>query len=220
MPQATSEFFALDKRKTATQNVNPDSQETEIDEDKSNLPGLVFSQQNAVLNTTVGNLVHAIFEQMVSEGCENWNRQTLEERLSVYELWLQQQGLPEVDLPEAIRRVKQSILNGLQNSKLIWALNNQHPESATEYPLTSIEEGITANHIVDRTFVDDKGVRWIVDYKTSVSEDKNTEQFLKHQTEKYQPQLARYGDLFKQIENRPQKWVLYFSYLDIWHELN
>ncbi|GAB6070778.1 UvrD-helicase domain-containing protein [Thiomicrorhabdus hydrogeniphila] len=219
-PQMVSEFFALDKGKTSTQNTKAGSQETDLNEENSNLPGLVFSQQNALLNTTVGNLVHAIFEQMVDEGCERYNTQTLEERLPMYELWLQQQGLPEVDLPEAIRRVKQSVLNGLQNPKLIWALNNQHAESATEYPLTSIEEGITANHIVDRTFVDDKGVRWIVDYKTSVSEDENTEQFLKHQTEKYQPQLARYGDLFKQIENRPQKWVLYFSYLDIWHELN
>ncbi|MDX1353778.1 MAG: hypothetical protein R3254_12260, partial [Thiomicrorhabdus sp.] len=70
------------------------------------------------------------------------------------------------------------------------------------------------------TFIDEAGTRWIVDYKTSVSDEQKVEEFLQQQSEKYQPQLARYGALFDQLEKRPQKWVLYFSYLDIWHELN
>jgi ATP-dependent exoDNAse (exonuclease V) beta subunit len=181
---------------------------------------LVFNQQNALLNTTVGNLVHAVFEQMVAEDLENWNESTLKTRLPLYQQWLQQQGLPEKDMPEALRRVQQSIQNGLNNPKLCWALSPNFADSATEYPLTSLDNGQVANHIVDRTFIDESGVRWIVDYKTSVSDDKNIDKFLEYQTEKYQPQLARYGQLFEQIEQRPQKWVLYFSYLDIWHELN
>jgi len=181
---------------------------------------LVFNQQNALLNTTVGNLVHAIFEQMVAEGLENWNESTLKVRLPLYQQWLQQQGLPEKDMTEALRRVQQSVENGLNNPKLAWALSPDFSESATEYPLTSLENGEVANHIVDRTFVDEHGVRWIVDYKTSVCDDTNVTKFVEYQTEKYQPQLARYGQLFEQIEDRPQKWVLYFSYLDIWHELN
>lgn len=188
--------------------------------DYENQPGLVFNQQNAILNTSVGNLVHAIFEQMVVDGIAIWNENKLNERLALYESWLVQQGLPESELPEAIRRVKQSILNGLSNPKVGWALQDDFAESAVEYPLTSIEETGIANHIVDRTFVDHEGVRWIVDYKTSVSDDKDTAGFIAKQVEKYQPQLARYGQLFAQMENRPQKWVLYFSYLDIWYELN
>ncbi|BCN93889.1 ATP-dependent helicase [Thiomicrorhabdus immobilis] len=190
------------------------------DNGQSNPPGLVFSQQNALLNTTVGNLVHAIFEQIVLDGIETWDESKLQERWPIYELWLLQQGLPESELPEALSRVKQSIFNGLNNSTVRWALQNTLAHSAVEYPLTSIEEEGVANHIVDRTFVDDEGVRWIVDYKTSVSDDKDSRTFIQRQVEKYQPQLQRYGQLFEQIESRPQKWVLYFSYLDIWHELN
>ena len=231
-PSAKSEFDGLFTRQKAQQvkgktvdkstSSSNDVQQSvpQRIEDKTVLPGLVFSQKNAVLNTTVGNLVHAIFEQMVNEGLENWDTDTLNQRLPVYELWLLQEGLAQADLPEAIRRVKQSVMNGLQNPKLRWALHSQHKESATEYPLTSFEDGVIANHIVDRTFVDESGTRWIVDYKTSVSDSEDITAFLHHQTEKYQPQLSRYGDLFKQLENRPQKWVLYFSYLDIWHELD
>ena len=220
-PQLASDFAPLLNRTPNAQKTAIDSAEKAAEfEEKSNLPGLVFSQQNAILNTTVGNLVHAIFEQMVEEGTADWSVDTLQNRLEIYELWLLQQGLAEEDLPEAIRRVKQSVLNGLQNNKLIWALSHHHLESATEYALTSIEEGIIANHIVDRTFVDESGTRWIVDYKTSVNDNDNMDAFIQKQTEKYQPQLQRYGELFNQLENRPQKWVLYFSYLDIWHELN
>jgi len=192
--------------------------EQEMVDEKST--GLVFNQQNALLNTTVGNLVHAIFEQMVIDGLEQWNQAKLGEMLPSYELWLLQNGLPEKDLPEAMRRVKQSINHALNNSKVCWALQNTLPESATEYPLSSVEGDAVVNHIVDRTFVDNDGVRWIVDYKTSVNDDEKVDTFIAFQTEKYQSQLERYGQLFAQIEQRPQKWVLYFSYLDIWHELN
>jgi len=206
-------LFEVESAKTVTSLENETQQQTEHE-------SLVFSQQNALLNTTVGNLVHAVFEQMVSEGLSDWNLERLQNRLPIYQQWLAQQGLPESDMPEALRRVEQSIKNGLFNEKLRWALDAAHPESAVEYPLTSLENGQVANHIVDRTFIDQSGTRWIVDYKTSVSDEDNIDKFVQYQTDKYQPQLQRYGQLFDQIEQRPQKWVLYFSYLNIWHELN
>ena len=93
------------------------------------------------------------------------------------------------------------------------------PDSAVEYALTSINDNTISNHIIDRTLIDSDGIRWIIDYKTSqFSGDKQA--FIEHHAETYLPQLQRYGDLFKQIEQRPQKWVLYFSDADIWHELN
>lgn len=181
-----------------------------------------FNQKNALLNTTVGNLVHAIFEQMVNEGFEHWNAEQLQQRLPNYQQWLLQQGLPQQEMAEAMRRVEQSVKNGLANEKLRWALDKQLSQSATEYPLTSIEDGMVQNHIVDRTFVDNEGVRWIVDYKTSVFDGKPSEleQFVQYQSNKYQSQLERYGQLFNALEDRPQKWVLYFSYIDVWQELN
>ncbi len=181
---------------------------------------LLFSQKDALLNTSVGNLVHAIFEQMVNEGLANWNAETVQQRLPIYRQWLGQQGLPEEQMEEALRRVQQSLNNAIGNEQFRWAIADAFQESATEYPLTSIDEGQIANHIVDRTFVDEQGVRWIVDYKTSVYDDRNVSAFIDKQLEKYRPQLQRYGQLFEQLESRPQKWVLYFSYLDEWIEVN
>lgn len=186
----------------------------------------LFASRQALLNTSVGNLVHAVLEQMVNEGIDDWDAARLVQRLPFYQQWLGQQGLKERELDEALRRTKHSLANAIGNPQLRWALGSQFVESQTEQPLTALEEGgLVTNHIIDRTFVDNAGVRWIVDYKTSiypgkVDDKKALGEFIQQQVEYYQPQLERYGRLFAELENSPQKWVLYFSYIDQWVELN
>jgi ATP-dependent helicase/nuclease subunit A len=186
----------------------------------------LFASRQALLNTSVGNLVHAVLEQMVDEGIEAWDIPRLQKRLPFYKQWLAQQGLKESELDEAIRRTEHSLTNAIGHPQLRWALGNQFIESQTEQPLTSLEEGgQVSHHIIDRTLVDEDGNRWIIDYKTSLYEGKMDdkkalESFITYQVEHYQPQLERYGRLFAELEDRPQKWVLYFSYIDQWVELN
>ncbi|WP_019555724.1 UvrD-helicase domain-containing protein [Thiomicrorhabdus arctica] len=186
----------------------------------------LFASRQALLNTSVGNLVHAVLEQMVDEGIEVWDATRLTQRLPFYKQWLGQQGLKERELDEALHRTEHSLANAIGNPQLRWALGSSFVESQTEQPLTALEEGgLVSNHIIDRTFVDETGLRWIVDYKTSihqgkVDDKKGLERFIQQQVEHYQPQLERYGRLFAELEDRPQKWVLYFSYIDQWVELN
>ncbi|NPA72861.1 MAG: UvrD-helicase domain-containing protein [Gammaproteobacteria bacterium] len=182
----------------------------------------------ALLNTTVGNLVHEILEQLVDEGVESVSEASIQTRLPFYEHWLIQKGLPSESVPEAIRRLQVSLKNALNNPTLMWALSSQFKASETEQELTSSEADGTINyHIVDRTFIDEQGVRWIIDYKTSIYEGAlegaGLEAFIAQKVAEYRPQLARYGALFDELdapENRSQKWVLYFSYVDRWVELN
>jgi len=47
--------------------------------------------------------------------------------------------------------------------------------------------------VIDRTFTDESGRRWIVDYKTSSHEGGNLEAFLDLQRQRYAPQLAAYA---------------------------
>jgi ATP-dependent exoDNAse (exonuclease V) beta subunit len=62
-----------------------------------------------------------------------------------------------------------------------------------------------------------------VDYKTSwldaAASEADRNIFIEEQVAVYRPQLARYGDLFKAMEERPQKWILYFTALDAWVEV-
>ena len=57
--------------------------------------------------------------------------------------------------------------------------------------------------MIDRTFVDEAGVRWIIDYKTSDHEGGDLENFLEAEKERYQEQLERYARLMFQQDDRP-----------------
>lgn len=181
---------------------------------------LVYNQTDALLNTSVGNLVHAIFEQMVGDDMQNWRTADLALKMPLYQKCLSQQGLANEQMPQALERVQKSLKHAVNNLKFCWAMQDNFIESACELPLTSMDEQGVLNHIVDRTFVDEQGVRWIIDYKTSVCDSKNVKGFIEKQSQHYLPQLQRYGALFDKIEQCPQKWVLYFSYIDQWVELN
>jgi hypothetical protein len=72
--------------------------------------------------------------------------------------------------------------------------------------------------VIDRTFVDEGGVRWIIDYKTSQSPGEDLENFLEAEKERYREQLERYARLMALRDNRPIRLGLYFPLLGAWLE--
>jgi hypothetical protein len=74
------------------------------------------------------------------------------------------------------------------------------------------------NVSLDRTFVDDQGVRWIIDYKTSAHEGTGRDAFLDSERERYRAQLDRYARLMARIDARPVRLGLYFPLLNGWRE--
>jgi hypothetical protein len=202
-----------------------------------------MSEEDALMITSIGNLVHGVLEQWVETGFLQTEdvASKLQQQSGYFRYWLHQQGLTGDALDKALERVQTSLQHAAQNEKLRWALDKNLAESAVELALSSFDmhfaeedeasdgvvhlerHNVTQHHIVDRTFVDDAGVRWIVDYKTSYwHEGSGTSKaaFVSSKVEEYRPQLQRYGALFAQLEQRPQKYVLYFTYLDEWVELN
>jgi ATP-dependent exoDNAse (exonuclease V) beta subunit len=79
------------------------------------------------------------------------------------------------------------------------------------------KEGIV-NVIVDRTFVDADGTRWIVDYKTGTHEGADVEAFLDREQERYRGQLEQYAALLRVLDPRPIRLGLYFPLLNGWRE--
>ena len=78
-----------------------------------------------------------------------------------------------------------------------WLLGD-HPEAASELSLLELDDH-GRESIVDRTFVDQHGVRWIVDYKNSRPREGQTKAaFLHDERERYAPQLRSYGALLRE----------------------
>jgi len=115
--------------------------------------------------------------------------------------------------------VADSLLRTLADERGRWLLGGDHLAAKCEFPITGLADGELVNGRLDRTFVDRRGTRWIVDYKTSAHEGAGLEGFLDNECERYRPQLERYRQLFAGLEDRPIQAGLYFPLLQRWCEI-
>jgi ATP-dependent exoDNAse (exonuclease V) beta subunit len=116
----------------------------------------------------------------------------------------------------------QAIKNTLEDPRGRWLLNmdNSLRETDAELALSGVVDGKVVNCVIDRTFVDADGTRWIIDFKTSTHEGGNREGFLQSEELRYRHQLQRYATLMKSWKpEQPVKTALYFPLLSEWREL-
>ena len=78
--------------------------------------------------------------------------------------------------------------------------------------------GLKTGLVIDRTFVDTDGVRWIVDFKTSDHRGGGIDTFLDREQARYREQLERYGYVMARLDPRPQRLALYFPLAGGWRE--
>lgn len=129
-------------------------------------------------------------------------------------LKLRQLGLSDLS---AIETVKLALENCRTDPRGQWILQTQ-PLEQSEYALSYLDDGELKTLIVDRSFVDENDVRWIIDYKTSQPNGEPLSDFLQTEKEKYLTQLTEYAKLFSQLEDRPVKLGLYFPLCRAWIE--
>jgi hypothetical protein len=127
-------------------------------------------------------------------------------------------GVPAGLRPGALERVAEAVARTLADGRGRWLLDAGHRESATELALTGRVGGQVASVVIDRSFVDASGARWIVDYKTSRHEGAGLEAFLDREQERYRPQLERYAAIMRSLGPEPVRLGLYFPLLGAWRE--
>ena len=124
-------------------------------------------------------------------------------------------GVSPLDLEEAAQRVRQSLARIRASRRGRWILE-PHEDSHSEYAVTGVVGGEVVRGLVDRTFID-KGVRWIIDFKTSEHQGGKLEEFLDEQQRRYRDQMERYARILALLGN-PVRLGLYFPLLDEWRE--
>ena len=72
--------------------------------------------------------------------------------------------------------------------------------------------------VIDRTFIDDKGQRWIIDFKTSSHEGGDREAFLDREVQRYRSQLELYARLLEAAGKVDVRLGLYFPLIGGWRE--
>lgn len=186
----------------------------EIDEEKEISPFL-WAGNTARCR---GNVLHRFLQTITEDGLDKWSIERIKSMAPEIKSALLSEGLPFEESEEALRMAITGLRNTLEDEKGRWILS-KHEEGKSEYPLTKISDNRYIRNVIDRTFVE-KGIRWIIDYKTGLHEGKDLDEFLNNEVARYQPQLDRYKALLIEYgEIRPIQKALYFPMLKVWREI-
>ena len=215
-----TEINPLKRLKTDWQLLNANNEPVEYQ-------GMVTSSPQSlenIMNTNyrssyIGTIIHETLAQIAIDGIQNWSAAKCqsEPQQKHWQIRLQQLNMPTADLIESLNTITQAIQNTLQDPRGQWIL---HPHTAhtAEFEITAIIDNKVKHLIIDRSFIDENGVRWIIDYKSaSPQPGQAIDDFIHSQTSKYRSQLADYAKALSQLENRPCQCALYFPYCGLFH---
>ncbi len=176
----------------------------------------------------VGIVIHDWLRIICEQGIERWPVERIKNMRHFFEQDLVRAGMvpdpppgapPENKSPigEAANQVMSALINMLADERGTWILS-KHEKSACEFALTGRIDDEVISVVMDRTFVDPDGTRWIIDYKTGTHEGGSTAEFLDREQERYLPQMQKYARLMAASEDRPIRLGLYYPRLAGWRE--
>jgi ATP-dependent exoDNAse (exonuclease V) beta subunit len=165
----------------------------------------------------IGTVVHKLFEHIGKNGITHWEEMEDDLRTRVISRQLGMLGVPAKDHASGVAQVRQAVDKALAGERGRWILA-PHPEGACEWAVSGVLEGTLTHAVIDRTFMDHEGVRWVIDYKTSQPDQgQSLDDFLSRERELYRGQLNVYKEMFRALEpGRDVEAALYFPMLDAW----
>jgi ATP-dependent exoDNAse (exonuclease V) beta subunit len=163
----------------------------------------------------VGNLVHAELQVL---DLESSDEPAIRAREAHFTRWLAQNGVPADRLEDASARVIAALLGVRADARGRWILKKGYRDDFREHALSANSGGEVVRVVFDRSFIDEEGVRWVIDYKTSHHAGGGVEEFLRREVERYRPQLQRYALLARKLGPEPVRVGLYFPLMKAWRE--
>jgi ATP-dependent helicase/nuclease subunit A len=165
----------------------------------------------------IGTVVHSAL-QAIGTAADLPARESIAARLPGYREQLRRLGIPEEDLAPAAAEVIAALTGTLADERGRWILARAHRGAASELALTGIADGRLTSVVIDRSFIDERGTRWVIDFKTSRHEGGRLEEFIEQELRRYREQLQTYAALARQLGPEPVRAALYFPLLGLFRE--
>ena len=166
----------------------------------------------------IGTVVHAAL-QTFAAAPELPTRAQVEFRAGLYREQLHRHGVPEHDLKRAVADVLEALTRSVEDERGRWILSREHAQAGSELALTGMADGRLTNVVIDRSFVDHGGTRWVIDFKTSPHQGGRLDDFIDRELERYRGQLQKYTALARGLGPEPVRAALYFPLLGVFREL-
>ena len=124
----------------------------------------------------VGSLVHAELQVM---DLEHSDEAAIRARDVHFKRWLALHGVPDERLHDASARVIAALIGVQRDPRGRWILQKGYRDDLREHAVSGHWRGEVVRAVFDRSFVDEHGVRWVIDYKTSQHVGGGLEEFLR-----------------------------------------
>jgi ATP-dependent helicase/nuclease subunit A len=180
---------------------------TDYQLDDSNTPELTLHEKES--SAITGIVIHSLLQNITLLGEQWWESIKQTQTSYIQSLYWENGMLPQ---EAEIEKVLQAVTNTLADQNGRWVLFSKHHSDA-ELSIQHIKRHHSSTLIIDRTFVDENDVRWIIDYKTADNTLPQVSDFLNHASREHYPQLKQYQQAFEKIETRKIKLALYFPML-------
>lgn len=165
----------------------------------------------------IGTLIHKILENICRFGDKWWVSQTTSQQTYYINKQLIQAGMLSNNITSATDIITRAIHNTLNDSRGKWIITN-HQEDNSEFKLTAVIDQSVQQLVIDRTFIDESGTRWIIDYKSSCPNEVDLDVFLRDEQKKYAPQMQSYHQAMQAFNQHPIRLGLYFPLIPAWYE--
>ncbi len=166
----------------------------------------------------IGTVVHAQLQRLAIDPSAHEPEQ-LKALSEIAACQLRSLGMPEAGLQKSTDKVIRAINNTLEDDRGQWILDPNHKQAMSEWALTAMTAEGLKSVVIDRTFIDEDGARWIIDFKTGDHSGGSLDTFLDQEQERYNEQLNGYADILRLSEDRPVRMGLYFPLLKAFREI-
>ncbi|MES2141898.1 MAG: UvrD-helicase domain-containing protein [Pseudomonadota bacterium] len=171
---------------------------------------------------TLGTAIHRVLHQIGQDGLEYWDKIDIPRATPHFIRFLEQMDIIPSQLDEAVSKLKKALTKILQDPRGRWILSQEHQDIHSEYALTHSHNSHIHNLVIDRTFIDTSGTRWIIDYKTTSYQGKDSASFLNLAMQQHKKQLETYAAAFNDPaslkKNAKIRLGLYFPLTTLWCE--
>ncbi|MER2512620.1 MAG: 3'-5' exonuclease, partial [Nitrosomonas ureae] len=167
----------------------------------------------------VGNVVHRWLKKIADDELRAWDVARIRMMHDCFKQNLFADGMSgnDKEVENAIDRITLALVNAISDERGRWILSS-HRHAKNELRVVGIVDNKLMNCVIDRTFNDSMGIRWIIDYKTGSHEGSDMENFLNCEQIRYYEQLNYYAKLMRQIDPQPIKLGIYFPLIKGWRE--
>ncbi len=168
-----------------------------------------------------GIVIHQILQQIDQVGWNIWRERPIDRKTrSLWYRRLIERGVPAESLNNALIQVIEAVESARQDPNAPWIFSATHHEIKTEWPVSGVINSQLVHAVIDRSFIDQENIRWIIDFKSSRHQDQDDlERFMQQERQRYSDKMEMYVNLVGALGPGEIRSALYYPLLRRFEEL-